>query len=407
MKPSQTTAGRRWLTNFEGADLPAATILIDSLRYVSLSAIWQGLSSRLAQLGREGKVDRPAVVFPERSMADFGVPSDRRDSAVAYVDFDPGDPVGILSGSEGLMAMIIRDLPGMNSAKGSKEAVWLRPDIGLEGMRERRTRSVVVVTDYMGTGGQVLRFVRALGRNRTIRSWLSFEWIDIHVVAFAASPLALERVSVEKDVSGVWMVEAAPTFATAPWEPGVREAIVDLCERKCGLRDSWAVGYEGSAGLFLTERGAPNNLPAIMWQSPPGWTPLFGDRAVPPEFARQIGDYRLRESLEDLAERSGQLRLGRNQRLANMREASRAALKMLILLAEGRRNVAVLAAQLGIDISDAEIFFGLLERLEWVDRAGTITEAGRAEIAANRRGLRRTTANLTGSADPYYPHSLR
>lgn len=407
MKPSETEVGQAWLGNFDGADLVAATVLLDSLRFVSLSRLRQGLHSHLEELIGEGSVKSPMIAYPERSMEDFEIPVERRARAVAFEDFDPASPIAITPGSEAFVAMVLRDLPGMKDAGRAKGTPWVAPDAGVEGMRERRCRSLLVVTDYMGTGSQVLDLVRAFGRNRTIRSWLSYNWIEIHVVAYASSPEAIERVSGNKHVSGVSVVEAAPTFATASWSADLREAIAGLCRLKCGVAQKWALGYRESGGLFVTERGAPNNLPAICWQDPRRWTPLFERRIVPTGFARQLDDYRSGEPLPDLAERLGQLRLGRNQRLANMRKSSTIFLKALILLNKGPRDVPTLAAELGLDAGDAGALVQGLEQLGFIDGKGAITTSGRAEIAANKRGLRRTTVPLSGSSDPYYPHSLR
>jgi hypothetical protein len=405
MRPSQTASGKAWLGNFEDADLPAASILLDSIRFLTLSKLREGLYSHLEELVGSGALETPAVVFPERSLSDFGLSAEQSKSAAAYRDFDPGGPIAVTPGSEAFVGMALRDL--LSAERGRRDSSWIAPSAGLEEMRRQRCRSLVLVTDYMGTGNQVLKLVQALGRNRTIRSWLSFNWIQIHVVAFAASPEAIRRVRKDKDVSSASTVEAAPTFETAPWEPEVREAIVELCELKCGVNPRWALGFDESGGLFVTERGAPNNLPAVFWQDPRGWVPLFESRIVPVEFARQVGDYRDVEPLPEFAERLGQLRLGRNQRLSYMRKTSRSLLKALILLGDGRRDIATLAAELGGDLAEAESLVGFLEQMQWVDSAGAITALGREEIAANRRGLRRTTAGLTGSDDPYYPQSVR
>ncbi len=406
MRPSQTVSGEAWLGNFDDADVPAATILLDSIRIVTLSRLWEGLYSHLEELVRSGALETPAVVFPERALKDFGLSVNQRESAAAYRDFDPGSPVAVTPGSEAFVGMMLRDLITVGD-RGRQGSPWIPPSASLEEMRRHRCRSLVVVTDYMGTGNQILEFVRALGRNPTIRSWLSFKWVQIHVVAFAASPEAIRRVRKDKDISSASTVEAAPTFETASWQPDVREAIVELCRLKCGLDPRWALGFRESGGLFVTERGAPNNLRAILWQDPRGWIPLFKGRAVPTEFARQVADYRSLEPLPELAERLGQFRLGRNQRLDFMRKASRSLLKALILLRDGHRDIATLAAELGVDVGDAEQLVRCMEQMGWVDSAGTITALGRGEIAANRRGLRRTTAGLTGSDDPYYSQSVR
>jgi hypothetical protein len=315
--------------------------------------------------------------------------------------------MNITPGSEGFVGMVLRDFSGVR--RSDRDAPWIRPDADLDCLRAQRCRSIVVVTDYIGSGDSVLKLASAIACHPTVRSWRSFHWLDIYAVAFAGSPTAVTRLRGSRVIGNVWTVEAAPTFATAPWSAEVRTAITDLCFTECRIKPKarWALGYGGSAGLFLTERGAPNNLPAVLWQRRTGWEPLFRDRTVPTSLTRNLAEYRRSSSLAELAERVGQQRLGRNKRLDNMRATSRMVLRSLLLLNRGPRDTLALAAQLAIDVADAEALFECLMQLGLADVTGAITDRGRAEIAANKQGLRQTTAGLTGSSFPYYPHSLR
>jgi hypothetical protein len=337
-------------------------------------------------------------------MSDFKLPRAHQRRPVAYVDFHPGADISATPGSEAFVGMILRDLPGV--ARPEPGADWIAPDKSLDDLRDLRCRSIVIVTDYIGTGNRVLKLAAALSRNRRIRSWRSFRWLDIYVVAFAASPEALERVRRSRDVRQVWIVEGAPTFASRSWAPEVNAAVIDLCRAECRIDESWALGYRDSEGLFVTERGASNNLPAVLWQTAKGWQELFRGRAVPTLFARELADYVPGPSLTELAEQVGQLRLGQNKRLRYMRASSQSLLRVL-LLSRRIQDQASLSAQLGLEIADIALSLKCLKQLGLLDAAGAITARGRDEIAANKRGLRRTTAGLTGSESPYYPLSLR
>ena len=389
------------MENFDDFDSPTAALLIDHLRFVTLSMLRDGLYTSLDALAEAGAFEAPSVVLPERSLEEqLGEP------AVAYQNFHPGKDTDVIAGSEAFVGMVLRDLPGIRRSTSDGPG-WVSPGMDLEELRQRRCRSIVVVTDYMGTGTQVTDFVASLTRNRTIRSWQSFGWVKLYVVAFASSPAAIERVRRARHVTDAWMVEAAPTFETAPWSADIREAVTSLCITKCRLRPSLALGFRKSAGLFVTERGAPNNLPAVLWQDVNRWTPLFRDRTVPPEFAASLTDYRGDDSLPDLAKRIGQERLGRSERLGNMRGTSRQLLSTLILLNRGNRSAATLSAELGVSVDRVEALLEFAKSLRFVDAEGRITQDGRKEIAANKAGLRRTTADLTGTDAPYYPSSLR
>jgi hypothetical protein len=404
MRPSETSIGQAWLHNFAEPDLPTATLLLDGLRFVTLSTLRDGLGSCLRQLAEDGQLPTPAVVLPERGLADFHLSREQQRSPVAYRDFHPGDPIDVTPGSEGLVGMILRDLLDINRAQ--PDTPWIPPEASLTSLRARRCRSIVIVTDYMGSGSAVIKLATAIARHPTIRSWRSFRWLDIYAVAFASSQQALDRVRGAGPVREAWAVEAAPTFDTA-WASDVRDAVIDLCNTECRINKRWAQGYEGSAGLFLTERNAPNNLPAVLWQTAANWQPLFPERTVPTSFMLDVGEHRSASSLPEIAERVRQLRFGRNQRLAYMRTSSQLLLRALLLVNAGHRSEAPLAAQLGVDIVDIGTLLESLVQLGLIDAERTTTERGRREIHANKRGLRRTTAELAGSQAPYYPHSLR
>lgn len=264
MRPSQTAPGKAWLGNFDGADLPAATILLDSVRLVTLSRLREGLYSRLKELVGSGALGTPAVVFPERALKDFGLPVDRWKSAAAYRDFDPGSPVAVTPGSEAFVGMVLRDLlaVGESERQGSP---WIAPSASLEEMRRHRCRSLVVVTDYMGTGNQILKFVQALGRNPTIRSWLSFQWIQIHVVAFAASPEAIRRVRKDKDISSASTVEAAPT-GRGPASAG---PAADASKREAAVRRYAIVVVIEAADAEEAWEATASGLGATRWETMP------------------------------------------------------------------------------------------------------------------------------------------
>jgi hypothetical protein len=407
VKPSETTHGEAWLGNFNEVDLPTACVLLDSLRFASLSTMHNALKARLGALVKDGGVRTPTIVLPERSLAspELDVPANKRTSAVAFEDFQPGAPISVTPGSDGFVGGILRDFAA--AGDDDPRSPWIAPNATIDQLRKRRCRSILVVTDYIGTGNQILALVEAIARHPTIRSWRSLHLIDIGVLAYAASAEAISRLESNRAINKVWSIEAAPTFETSAWTPLVEDSVVELCLRRCGTRDQWALGYKGSCGLFATERRGPNNLPALFWQTSAGWQPLFPNRTVPAAFADELGDYRRSETLAELADRIGQLRLGRNERVDQFRASNRALLQVLVLVAEQTRPAAALAAELGWKVACAESVLASLEKLGLIDAVGKITGAGRQEIDAQKRARRRTTANLEGSEAPYYPLSLK
>jgi len=219
MRPSETQPGQAWLSNFVGPDIPTATVLLDSLRFVSLTQLRDGLASRLKDLIERRQLPAPAVVLPERGMKDFKLDREHQKAPVAYCDFHPGEPISATPGSEAFVGMVLRDLPGIRRLEADPD--WIPPNKSLDELRDLRCRSIVLVTDYIGTGNRVLTLAAALLRNRRIRSWRSFHWVDVYVVAFAASPEAIARVHDSPQVSEAWSVEGAPTLESTSWPPEV------------------------------------------------------------------------------------------------------------------------------------------------------------------------------------------
>lgn len=405
MRASETTVGGAWLDNFVTVDVPAATMLLDGLRFASLSTLSAGLKTRLDELITSGEIESPAMPVPERALSEFALSAGAGDPPTAFDDFLPGAPMSVTPGSEGLVGRLLRDFAEAGSQ--SHGGTWIPPDADLQRLRDERCRSIVLATDYIGSGDQILALARAVTRNRTIRSWQSLDLLKIYVVAFAATPAALDRLREANAVDNAWSVEGAPSFETAVgWTEDAREAIRELCCTESRIGRRWALGWGETAGLFVSEHGVPNNLPAVFWQAK-HWRPLFPWRKVPPEVAREFGDLRPSPPLPEVAERVGQLRIGRNERISSMPHTSTMLLKLLLLIAQKPRTADYFGAQLGIDIADVTGLIASLEELELVGADGRITTRGRQELGAQKRARRWTTAGISGSEEPYYPQSLR
>lgn len=404
MKPSETRSGQVWLANFDESDVETATTLLDSLRFVSLDTLRNGLVAGLEDLCAEGKIVGPALLLPERKLKDFeeDKPLDKT-SAVAYSDFHPGAKISSTPGSEAIIGTVLRDFAAAGSS--NVDNPWIAPDATLEKLRDRRCRAIVLVTDYSGTGSQVSVLADAIARNKTIRSWRSLKLLRIHVLAFAATPAALRMLRGHPSVDAVHVIEPTADFDTAPWSKKVKLAIVDLCQRE-SRSEAFALGFRQSGGLLATVRRAPNNLPAVFVQTNE-WSPLFPNRRVLPEVAADLSGYQASETLEVLAARVGQPRISQSRRLAYMRPTSRELLRALLQLQRSAQTPDELAARLGISMARAEVLVDALHRFGFVDEDLRIKPEGRQEILAQKRARRRTTAGLKGSEATYYPQSLK
>ena len=406
MRPSETSCGRAWLSNFDVTDVATATVLIDSLRFLRLSALRSKLQQSLDGAIDAGSIPLPAFVVPERSLERLGIAKADRATAVAWKDFLPGAPLSVTPGSDGFVGMVLRDYVRAGGADTSSDGRWISPDADIEALRTARCRSIVILTDYVGTGAQAETLAAAIARHPTIRSWRSLHRVEIHVAAVVAQQSGIKRLDESRSVDAVHEIEAAPSIWTSFKDSDAQRAIVELCHTY-SRKQKLALGFGESGGLVVTERGAPNNLPSIFIQQSQGWRALFPDRTVPQSFALELATYRPSESLKELAQRIGQVRLGRNERLESLRRSSRELLHALTLASDGPLDTRALAESTGRDVNEAAAYLATLQNWGFVEEAGRITADGRRELVEHKRGRRRTTAHLQGSSSPYYPLGLR
>lgn len=399
IKPSETTRGRAWLANFLVEDLPVAELLLDSLEFVRSSTIRPALRTRLEQLAVSREIEKPAVLAAALSMEDLKVGPDR---PVAYTEgFQTlGLPIDATPGSEGFVGNLIRDL--LRTGDG-----WLPPSTALKELRTHRCRSIVLLTDWAGSGTQLRNYADALTRHPTIRSWRSGGFVRIHGVAYAATQAA--RAYVEEKGSSVdrlWTVRVAPSFADRPWSIVDRARVEELCVRY-GRDRRYALGFRGSRSLFATDTTAPNNLPALLRRQSRGWRSFFEGPTVPPDLVAQLGDYSGDVSFAEVVSGAGQPRLAAVGPAKHTRAQSGRLLEVLALLAHRPHSSAELAGTMMLDISGVDCLVAALRALGLIDDQRRVTLPGRAELHAAKQAVRQVRATLPGSSESYYPATQR
>lgn len=398
-KPSKTTRGQAWLGNFLVEDRPVAELLLDSLEFVRTSTMRPALRTRLEQLAESGEIEQPAVLAAALSMEDLKLGIER---PVAYTESFRTLAVAIdaTPGSEGFVGNLIRDL--LRTGNG-----WLPPSTSLEELRAQRCRSIVVVTDWAGSGTQLRRYALTLTRHATIRSWRSGKLLRVHGVAYAATQAARAHIQEEgSSVDALWMVRVAPSFADRPWSPADRVRVENLCIRYGrGRRD--ALGFLDSRSLFATDTTAPNNVPAVLRLQSPGWQPFFDGRTVPPNLVAELGDYSGDVTFAEVVSRAGQTRLAAVGPAKHTRPQSGRLLEVLALLGWKPQSSVELAARMILDVVAVDGLIDALRVLGLVDEFRRLTPAGRAELHAGKHAVRQVTAILRGSSEPYYPVTLR
>lgn len=407
VRPSQTPRGSRWLQNFRASERAYAELLIDSLQIASSPEIDRGLAGFLPSLRSRSAFETPGLLLPALDVRDVrkhaGLPP--QSNVVAYDNFEPGDPVTWTRGSEALIGVTLRDIVGEDPTETGAD--WLHPHSALNSLRVSRCRSLVLCTDYCGTGHQVLRYARSFMRNRTLRSWRSFGWLKVYVVAYAASTSALAKIRASGDVDDAWAVTQAPSFSDAQWTPEERTQILDLCARLSGSGNRKGLGYQGSSGLYASDVRVPNNVPEVLRRTGPHWNPFFEGRHLPLELAREISGYRPARDLSGVARELRENRLAEALFSNKRRTGSAQAVMLLALLAADRSSEFELASKLGIDIPEVEELLAALVAADFIDGIHRVTSAGHRELRHARMKRRVTTANLRGVDAPYYPSTLR
>lgn len=413
VRPSETHRGQSWLGNFGGEERETAALLIDSLQIVDTDTMTMGLKSTLKTL-QEG-LGGTALLLPVLSEEDLvplrptdWISGPGRRPHVAWDTYAPGAPISATPGSEGLMGTVVRDVVGDDPAK--PRLPWLHPASDLDMLRDQRCRALVLVTDYSGSGQQVVTFARTLIRNERIRSWRSFQWLRVIVVAYATSLTAHHVIESSGAVDNLYVAAPAASFGNAQWTDSERAAVEALC-RKYALGRSDALGFDGSAGLFLTHTFIPNNLPWILRKQTKGWHPFFTGpkgRTFPPDLAADLGSYIApARDLAKLAEQAKQVRLSKALASGRLGAPADRLIVMLALLAHRTLDRATLSHELGRGEAEVGAMLDWLVGMGFVDSDLRITEQGRAELANARRLERVVTAGLSGTDEPYYPQALR
>jgi hypothetical protein len=414
VKPSDTARGREWLTNFLAEDQGTARELLDSIQFVRLSTMRVELIQRLQRLADLGTFRTPALLVPVLSIEDINKSLHLgKDEApphhVAYQTYKVGGPIATLPGSEGFIGNAIRDvLRGPPNAKGR----WIAPASTIDDLRnkqkpERNCQSIVFVTDYAGSGHQVVEFARTFTRNARIRSWRSSGHIKLHAIAYAGSSVAVSRISQSPGpIDSFEVIRSIPTFSDRPWNRDQLRSIEQLCERHAYKKEE-AFGYKSSRGLFATEAGAPNNLPGILRQRGERWKAFFEERTVPPDLAIELGDYTTGLSTSELVTFTQQARLARALESRPMRQVNADLLRMLAFIERGRRDPHRLAAATSVGVERVRELTSALQRLGLIDDHGRLTQRGRVELDASKRGLRHVASDTKIPAVEYYPKSMR
>ncbi|TDV43692.1 hypothetical protein CLV71_115155 [Actinophytocola oryzae] len=367
-----------------------------------------GLREKIESLGSELPSGTHAVLLPILSAEDIPGSNQPGHRHVAYTTFSPGDPISSTPGSEGAVGNLIRDFTG--DRPGREPSMWLHPATDVYDLYRRRCRAFVLVTDYSGSGTQVQRYADMLVRHPRIRSWRSFGWIKIVVVAYAVSAVAHRRIARTSSVDRLLVAAPAPSFETADWTKEEQKQVEHICRRYVPRSKSsgTGLGFAGSAGLFVMHTGVPNNVPEILRSRRKGWYRFFDGRVFPSELVAELGAYVPNRDLGRVVKQASQARLSKAFDAGRFRRPIDLLLAVLALVGHSQQTETLIAHRLNISETEVQQYLNLLAGLGFVTLLPLrVTAAGRAELQFSKRMDRVATAHLEGSTLPYYPQRLR
>lgn len=396
----------QWLTNFEEEHRSAARLLFDGLDLVSEDRVRNGLNEAIEALSTS--LPGPIVLLPVRELAIGSSYFDLNDQTL--------EPETLAAkGEYGSEAIIANVITGQLRRKGTP--FHAAPTIDL--MRKAKARTIILISDFAGSGDQIVKFERNVARHPTIASWRSREWIKIYAVVYAATKSGMERMNQHFGHAQVKVHRVCRNFDDCGWNRDERTAVEQLCEKYGPKRRRRAriqfgpYGYKNTQGMMAFAYSVPNNLPSILnarGRSHHGqdWQWLFEGRVVPSELRSLFGDASPEERLHRSLKAAKQDRLSKGSWAAVAgTDASRI---LLVLAAMSRRPQRVDQVMAMTGLAEMEIINLARCLRSWglVGDQFHLTDAGRKELR-HAKELRIIDPHklLHANHEPYYPQKLR
>ena len=407
-------AAELWLRQFDRVDRNDASRLLSAIRNVSADEFHDAMTE-LVRLRVEAK-PAPVGLFVETErghrngrayrLFEETRRKPRRATGNGPRVIDPRRTVDPEVGSEGVIAQIITAV-----IREKKHRATLHP--GPNTIRKRRVRRFIVVTDFVGTGDRICRYLDAAWNVCSVRSWWSARrtsGMSFEVLAFSVTAAGRKRIETHPCRPTLHAVEGCPTIDEAFDIPEMQYRMKNLCNRYGSFDHKFnPLGYGGMGALITFAHGMPNNTPAIFHKtsrlkSRP-WTPMYPQRVTSGrrKGIGSIGDQANELQLE--RKRVSKQTVFRSPRFASAPSVLRDAVQVLLSLDRKPRDATELSAITGLSVERVKEALERINRYGWVDDEFRIAEKGRRELG-------RLRAFVPGevqfrSSTTYTPRSLR
>jgi len=405
-------AVRGWIGQFDPDDQVVAVELLDEISFVNQIEFVERLRTLILKRGRA--VEGAIGLYAERELNHRGGNPHRlfkETEGKVKRAYGAGPeavrPLRVYDqkvGSEGIVAQLISEVCRQYPAK-----FFSHP--GPDQIRKKAIRRFVIVTDFIGSGNRVLRYLGAAWKVRSVRSWASSKQetgLRMEVVAYSSTRFGRWSVESHRSRPEVHIVRICSTIHDIyDWQK--RQRLTRLCRQydpagKGGLE---ALGYEGVGALVAFAHGVPNNAPRILHTFGKNWIPLFPAR-ITAEIRQNFPDDENDPSvIANKLVAMRQLRLARVTWLEGIRPHLRVPLLVLAALARAPRDSETLSSRTGLSILDVEDAVWHAFRIGWIDDRRRLTDRGHAELRSARQFAATEKALSEPAEIPYYPRSLR
>lgn len=385
--------------------------MLKAMRLVSRDQFSESIRTRLLQVSKNAKglvglyVEReipPKNCPPEPLFQQPSLPP-RRAFGLGPAAIQPDEKQPADVGSEGIVAQLVSEL-----CREYPKKFLNHPEPDKFRNKKKPIKNVILVTDLIGSGERIERYLDAFWAVHSVKSWWSkriSNCLSFGIVGYAATPTGRNRVRSHRLSPDVWIVAECPTIDTAFDEEQANE-IKHICmlygssSGKIG-----ALGFQNTGALIAFAHGAPNNVPRILYKYTSSWTPLFARRktsSTRTNFDEQLDPEEVQQLLEKMRHR----RLSDGQDWSRARSGTLETYLVLAALSHRPRNAEVVARRTGLTLLEVEPVLLKAKEYGWVDHLYRLTDQGQAYLRAAKSKRRAAPAN-ENCVKKYYPSTLR
>ncbi len=391
-----------WMGQFLNEDdRTAALLLLDSLDLVTGSEAERYVLESLNEIAEE--CNGPLAIFTLRKLTQkevqnhyFGSKEKR-----AKTNTKPDKIEGIKFGSDGRAGHMTRDL-----AEGYPGRFLDHPSI--DEMRQREVRKIVLIDDIVGSGSRVIKFVKHLYQNKTVRSWHSFDWIQFVVVSYAMTTKARNRLArLKKPDIIVRYSKGVGSLKDTGLKPEQLNQIRTTC-RKFAKNSDYALGFDNTEATLVFDYVCPNNVPQMLWRAKGDYVPLFPEKTIPGGLRSAFGTPAMHSNAENRLKR-----LGENLAAGGLSFLPYDHMAIVLFLAaigrRARRTVSLyhsLSIYTSLSIEDCRTLRTLCLNQGLITTNNKLTDSGYFELR-RARALFHAQEPVDGARFPYYPKALR